>query len=119
VAAGSFSPGRRHHWLTEGCLMNHRDRKNGLSFAAAVAALFLGFAWPHAGMAQTAELSDGPIACTDFQRGVNGTWTVIRPTRIRPQGVEMNLAPWQTFAKNQPVGGIDVTTVLDRHCGNL
>ncbi len=99
--------------------MNHRDRKDGLSFAAAAAALFLGCAWPQAGMAQTAEFPDGPIACTDFQRGVNGTWTVIRPTTIRPQGVAMNLAPGQTFAKNQPVGGIDVTTVLDRRCGNL
>jgi hypothetical protein len=81
--------------------MNHRDRKNGLSFAAAAAALFLGCAWPHAGMAQTAEFPDGPITCADFQRGVNGTWTVIRPTRIRPQGVEMNLAPGQTFG-NRP-----------------
>jgi hypothetical protein len=30
----------------------------------------------------------------------------------------MTLAPRQTFAKNQFVDGIEVTTVLDRNCGN-
>ena len=36
---------------------------------------------------------------------------------MSPRGVQMNLAPKQTFAKNQFVGGIEVTTVLDRNCG--
>ena len=54
----------------------------------------------------------------DFQRGPEGSWTVVRPTTISPEGVQLNLAPGQTFAKNQFVGGIEVTTVLDRNCGN-
>jgi hypothetical protein len=69
-------------------------------------------------MAQGLSGSDGPIACGDFQRGPNGSWTVQRPTTISPQGVQLNLAPGHTFAKNQFVGGIEVTTVLDRNCGN-
>src|ERR1700680_1100228 len=40
------------------------------------------------------------------------------PTTITPQGVQLNLAPGQTFPKNQFVSGIEVTTVLDRNCGN-
>jgi hypothetical protein len=32
--------------------------------------------------------------------------------------VQLNLAAGQTFAKNQLVSGIEVTTVLDRNCGN-
>jgi hypothetical protein len=62
--------------------------------------------------------SDGPIACGNFQRGPNGSRTVLRPTTISPQGVQLNLAPGQTFAKSQFVSGIEVTTILDRNCGN-
>jgi hypothetical protein len=72
----------------------------------------------HPGTAQSVSRSDGPIACADFQRGVNGSWTVLRPTTITPQAAQPNLAPGQTFAKNQFVSGIEVTTVLDRNCGN-
>jgi hypothetical protein len=53
-----------------------------------------------------------------FERGANGSWTVLRPAVIAPQGVAFTLAPGQTFSKNQWVAGIDVTTVLDRNCGN-
>jgi hypothetical protein len=96
----------------------YRDKKMGSSLAAAAAILFLGCVTAHPGMAQGLSGSDGPIACGDFQRGPNGSWTVQRPTTISPQGVQLNLAPGHTFAKNQFVGGIEVTTVLDRNCGN-
>lgn len=97
--------------------VNHRVR---VAFVATAAALFFGCAWgPHLGMAQSANRGDGPVACGDFQRGPNGSWTVLRPTAMAPQGVQMNLAPGQTFAKNQFVDGIEVTTVLDRNCGNM
>jgi len=95
-----------------------RDKKIGSSHAAAAAMLFFGCVTAHPGMAQRRSGSDGPIACGDFQRGPNGSWTVLRPTTIRAQGVQLNLAPGQTFAKNQFVSGIEVTTVLDRNCGN-
>jgi hypothetical protein len=69
-------------------------------------------------MAQSVSRSDGPIACGDFQRGPNGSWTVLRQTTISLQRVPLNLAAGQTFAKNQFVSGIELTTVLDRNCGN-
>jgi hypothetical protein len=84
--------------------------------SAVAASVVLGGVWPVA--AATIVASDGPIACRDFQRGVNGTWTVLRPTTIGPPGKTISLAPGQTFAKNQWVAGIEVTTVLDRNCGN-
>jgi hypothetical protein len=90
-----------------------------ISPTTAAAALFVCCAWAHASLAQNADLGDGPIACGDFQRGPNGSWTVLHPTMISPSGVTMNLAPGQTFAKNQFLGRVEVTTVLDRHCGNL
>jgi hypothetical protein len=87
-------------------------------FAAAAATLFVGGASALPGMAQSIAGSDGPVACDAFQRDTNGSWMVLRPTTISPQGIQLNLAPGQTFAKNQFVGGIEVTTVLDRNCGN-
>jgi len=98
--------------------MTYPDDKIRRSLAAAAVALFFGCAWPHPGMAQSVSRSDGPIACGDFQRGPEGSWTVLRPTTMSPQGAQLNLAPGQTFAKNQFVGGIEMTTVLDRNCGN-
>jgi hypothetical protein len=111
------SDGRRL-LLTEGQPMTYRGNSIRMSLAAAAAALILGCGWPQAGMAQNRNLPDGPIPCTDFQRGADGSWTVMHPTTIRPQGVAMNLQPGQTFAKNQSLDGIEITTVLDRHCGN-
>jgi hypothetical protein len=43
---------------------------------------------------------------------------VLQPTTIKPQGITMNLAPGETFAKNQWFDGVEITTVLDRNCGN-
>jgi hypothetical protein len=45
----------------------------------AAAALALGCAWPLAATAADLNLPDGPIACADFQRGFNGSWTVLAP----------------------------------------
>ena len=98
--------------------MAHCDKKTGWSLGAAAAAIFAGCITAHPGMAQSVSRCDGPILCGNFQRGPNGSWTVLRPTTINPQGVQLNLAPGQTFAKNQFVSGIEVTTVLDRNCGN-
>src|SRR5438128_9087153 len=106
------------HSMMEVNSMTYPDNKIGRSLAAAAVALFFECAWPHPGMAQSVSRSDGPIACGDFQRGPEGSWTVLRPTTRSPQGAQLNLAPGQTFAKNQFVGGIEVTTVLDRNCGN-
>jgi hypothetical protein len=93
-------------------------KKTPLISAAAAAGLFLGFALAGPAMAAVYAQGDGPIACQDFQRGANGSWTVLRATSISSQGVELNVAPGQTFAKNQFIDGIEPTTVLDRNCGN-
>jgi hypothetical protein len=98
--------------------MTHRQKKIGWSLVAATAAIFFGCVTAHPGMAQAVSHTDGPIACGNFQRGPDGSWTVLSRTTMSPQGVQLNLAPGQTFAKNQFVGGIELTTVLDRNCGN-
>lgn len=97
--------------------MTQRKDKALVSMGAA-AMLLLGCAWPLAAMAASVNSADGAISCNDFRRGANGAWTVLHPTTIEPQGVAISLSPGQTFAKNQWLGGIEVTTVLDRNCGN-
>ena len=99
--------------------MTYCSKKIRASLAVAAAMLFIGGVWADPGIAQNARNGDGPVACGDFHRGPNGSWTVLHPTTIEPQGVQLNLAPGQTFAKNQFAGGIEVTTVLDRNCGNM
>lgn len=93
--------------------------KTPLISAAAAVGLFLGFAWACPATAAVYGRGDGPIACQDFQRGSNGSWTALSATTISSQGVVLNIAPGETFAKNQFVGGIEPTTVLDRNCGNM
>jgi hypothetical protein len=104
--------------MTEVNSMTHRDENMGGTLVASCAAIFFGCVTAYPGIAQSVSRSDGPIACGEFQRGPNGSWTVLRQTTISPQGVQLNLAAARTFAKNQFVSGIAVTTVLDRNCGN-
>ena len=97
------------------------DRRTtiGLYFTAAAVAVVLGSGWGHSAMAQAvASRPDGAIACDSFQRTGYGTWTVLRPTTIHPQGVALSLAPGQSFAPSQTMDGIEVSAVLDRNCGN-
>ena len=98
--------------------MTHRDNKIRGSLTAAAAALFFGCLLAHPGLAQNVARSDGPISCGDFQRGSNGSWTVLRPTTMKSPRCPGEPDAGATFAKNQFVGGIEVTTVLDRNCGN-
>src|SRR3954452_2100704 len=85
----------------------------------AAAAVALRCAWPYPSPAQSVStLPDGPIECGAFQRGANGSWTVLRPATIYPQGMGLGLMPGQTFAPNQRVNGFEVTAILDRNCGN-
>src|SRR5689334_19464852 len=105
--------------MTEADSMTYRASKLHLTIAAGAATLFFSWASVNPTMAQTAHRGDGPIACSDFQRGANGSWIVLHPTTIIPEGVKLSLAPGQTFAKNQMVNGVEVTTVLDRNCGNM
>ena len=97
--------------------MKYRD--NTLRAAIIAAVLACGWAVPQSAMAQGANnLPDGPVACDAFQRVGNGSWTVLRPETLYPQGVAVNLAAGQTFAPNQMYEGFEVTAILDRNCGN-
>jgi hypothetical protein len=81
--------------------------------------LVVGCTLPNLAMAQSVNsLPDGPVACAAFQRGGHGSWAVLRPATIYPNGVPLSLAPGQTFAPNQLFEGFEVSAILDRNCGN-
>lgn len=83
----------------------------------AAAGVFAGLAWTHPSLAQIGP-PGGAIACHDFARNGYGDWTVVRPTMLSTRGVTLNLAPGQTFAPSQMVGGVEPSEILDRNCGN-
>jgi hypothetical protein len=93
-----------------------RDKVRTLTIAST---LLVGCASPNLAMAQSANsLPDGPVACAAFQRDDHGSWTVLRPTTVYPNGVPLSLAPGQTFAPNRLFEGFEVSAILDRSCGN-
>ena len=63
-------------------------------------------------------LPDGPVDCGGAARLPMGSWTIMRPVTIAPDGMSIGLSPGQTFAPNQMYQGVEVTAVLDRNCGN-
>jgi len=92
---------------------------NRLRTVVTTAVLTFGCAIPQLVMAQrSSSLPDGPVACNAFQRVGNGSWTVLRPETLYPNGVPLSLAAGQTFAPNQMYGEFEVTAILDRNCGN-
>jgi hypothetical protein len=92
---------------------------NRLRAVVTATVLSFGCALPQLAMAQGANsLPDGPVACDAFQRVGNGSWTVLRPETLHPNGVPLGLAAVQTFAPNQIYEGFEVTAILDRDCGN-
>lgn len=63
---------------------------------------------------------DAAVACGAFQRWGGGSWTAVSPTTLDyNNGMSLAVNPGQTFAPNATVGGIEVTSTLDRHCGNM
>ena len=94
-----------------------QHRTPGL-LALAAAALLLG------GNAASAQVSmtdpDAPVACGAFARAGHGAWTATAPTVLNfDTGMSLAVRPGQTFQPNQTAGGVEVSAVLDRHCGNL
>jgi len=90
-----------------------------LSIMIMISVMSLGCVWLPLAIAQTvASRPDGPVACDAFQRVGNGSWAVLRPATIYPEGVALGLSPGETFAPNQLADGIEITAVLDRNCGN-
>ena len=87
--------------------------------AGAAAALLLVGAFVGPASAQAVNsMPDGPINCGAVARLPMGSWTVMRPVTIAPNGQPIGLAPGQRFAPNQMYDGVEVTAVLDRDCGN-
>jgi hypothetical protein len=92
----------------------------GLAAASAAALLLIGGSvapvYAQVGMTDP----DAAVACQAFQRWGYGDWTATAPTTLNyNDGMVLNVAPGETFAPGQTIGGVEVTSTLDRHCGNL
>ena len=94
---------------------------NSLRFSLAAAALLLIGTVAAPVYAQVSMTDpDAAVACGAFQRSGNGSWTATSPTTLDyNNGMALGVAPGETFSPNQTVGGIEVTSTLDRHCGNF
>jgi hypothetical protein len=104
--------------LREVWKMTHRDKILGALGGGAALALFGLFA-PAPALAQPANsLPDGQVDCGAVNRLPMGSWTIMSPVTISPNGTTIGLSPGQTFAPNQMYDGVEVTAVLDRNCGN-
>lgn len=94
---------------------------NSLRLKVAAAALLLigGVAAPvYAQVSMTDP--DAAVACGAFQRFGGGSWTATSPTSLDyDNGMSIAVRPGETFTPNATVGGIEVTSTLDRHCGNM
>jgi hypothetical protein len=63
---------------------------------------------------------DAAVACGAFERWGGGSWTATSPTTLDyDNGMSLAVRPGQTFTPNGTVGGVEVTSTLDRHCGNM
>src|SRR5437588_7657447 len=98
--------------------MTAHSKRLRMAFFGAVGALLVGSGWAGSTIAQGVNsLPDGPIACDAFQRSGHGSWTVLRPATLYPNGVPLSLVAGQTFAPNQIFQSFEVTAILDRSCG--
>ena len=52
------------------------------------------------------------LACTDFRRQPDGSWSPRRPVTIGG----MTLTPAMSFSRGVSFGGVDVGAALDAHC---
>jgi hypothetical protein len=118
LADANHSAGRvvenRQDWLIEDGSMT--ASRVPLVIAAAFGALL---AAAGSAPAQTVfDPSDGVIAYDGFRRVQGGDWMALRPLTIVNRGSRVEIAAGTVFSKNIPTAGADMTTILDRHCGN-
>jgi hypothetical protein len=93
--------------------------RSGRCCGLAITALLLaGSAAPvHAQVGMTDP--DAAVACGAFQRIGGGGWSATAPTTLDyDNGTALRITPGETFAPSQTMGDIEVTSTLDRHCGN-
>jgi len=93
---------------------------NGLwaALLGSAAALTVICAAPASGMGQTNSMRDGAVDCGAVARLPGGSWAVMRPATLGRGGMTMALMPGQTYTPSELVGGVEVTAMLDRNCGN-
>ena len=91
-------------------------RCTAVSAAIAGAALLLA-AGP--GLAQTGMTDyDASVQCSAFQRSGHGAWTAVAPVTLDFGNFAIPIAPGRTFSPGSTTHGVEITAVLDRHCGN-
>jgi hypothetical protein len=88
------------------------------ALGGAAALALLAIVTPPAMAQPVNSLPDGPVNCGAVTRLPMGSWSIMRPVTIAPNGTTIGLSPGQTFAPNQIYDGVEVTAVLDRDCGN-
>jgi hypothetical protein len=60
-----------------------------------------------------------PVTCDAFQRIGSGGWRASGPSTLTyTSGLMLNVRRGDTFMPDQPVDGVDVAAMLDRHCGS-
>jgi hypothetical protein len=59
-----------------------------------------------------------PVTCGAFQRVGSGGWRASEPTTLTySNGLVLNVRRGDTFMPGQPVNGVDIASMLNRHCG--
>lgn len=90
-----------------------------LSLAAAALPLTGGTAAPAYAQVSMTD-PDAHVLCPAFQRSGHGAWTATAPVTLDfSNGLSIRVAPGQSFVPNSTTGGVEVSAVLDRHCGNM
>ena len=99
--------------------MKRCEMRDRLALAAATLLLAGAIAGPvHAQISMTDP--DAGVACGAFPRSGGGAWTATAPTTLAyDNGTSISVAPGATFVPGSTVAGVEVTSTLDRHCGNL
>jgi len=91
----------------------------GFGLAAAVLLLAGGAAAPVSAQVSMTD-PDGPVACSAFERVPGGSWTATASTMLNfDNGTSVAVRPGESFVPNHTVGGVEVSAVIDRHCGNM
>ena len=95
--------------------------RNALGIGLAAAVLLAAGSAPAPVYAQVSMTDpDGPVACSAFERIPGGSWTATASTMLNfDNGTSLAIRPGETFLPNGTIGGVEVSTILDRHCGNM
>lgn len=100
--------------------MKHRRNSLCAGIAAAAALLLTAGAVSTAQAAAGMTDPDAYVSCGAFARSGHGAWIATAPTTLSyNNGMTIPISPGQSFAPNQTVGGVEVTSTLDRQCGNM